>query len=80
MLEIFSVLGIVGMLYLAFTFSKFIGFKKRLMAAFARRGVPYHVANDVYSKAADFINSLYGSGKTEQEVVDEVMARYPEFF
>ncbi|MGB4829244.1 MAG: hypothetical protein WBP18_18590, partial [Paracoccaceae bacterium] len=75
-----SVVGIAAILFTAFLFAKFIGFRNRLMAAFARQGVPYHVANEIYSRAGDFINTMNADGVSPDGIVLEVFRRYPEFF
>lgn len=79
-MEILAALGVAAIAFAAFMFAKFIGFKKRLMQAFGRHGVPYHVANDAYSRAADFINSMNADGRPVDEIVVETMRRYPELF
>ena len=80
MLEFLSVIGIIAISFIAFTFAKFQGFKKRLMSEFSQRGISYRTANDAYFHAADFANSMNADGKTAVEIADEMMKRYPELF
>ena len=79
MLTALAFIGIVAILVAAFMVAKFVGFRRHLMAAFSRRGIPYSVADNAYFRAADFINSMAGD-KTADEIVEEVLKRYPELF
>lgn len=80
MVEVFAIIGGVVLLYLAYLFVKFSNFRSRLMNEFGRRGVPFQVADEVYAKAGDFINSMHANGESVDTIVDEVMRRFPELF
>jgi len=78
--EILAIIGASVVLYLGFLFVKFTQFRTKLYNEFGRRGVSYEVADNAYTIAGDFINSLHANGKNIDEIVDEVMFRYPDLF
>lgn len=79
-MEILAAVGVAVIAFMLFMFAKFVGFKKRLMQAFERHGVPYHIANEAYFRAGDFINSMNADGRSVDDIVLETMRRYPELF
>ncbi len=78
-----AVLAVIGGFVVAYTiwmFLKFSNFKSRLMNEFGRQDVPYKVADHVYFRAGDFINSMHANGAQVEEIVVETIRRYPEYF
>ncbi len=80
MFEIFAIIGLVVVLWLAYLFVKFTGFKSKLMNEFGRQGVDFETADIFYAKYSEFVNGLYSSGHSPADIVVECVGRYPEYF
>jgi len=78
MIEALAILGLVVIIWLSFSFFKFIEFKSKLMNAFEQNFVDYDTANSFYTQHAEFVNSLYSSSHSPMEIANEYIRRFPE--
>lgn len=74
-MEIITLAVIAGVAYIIYLGSKFTNFKSKLMNEFGRHGIPFEVADALFTKERDDINSMYHSGMPVDQIVNRYLKR-----
>lgn len=69
-MDLLGLVIIAVLAYIAFTGLQFVNFKSKLMNEFGRRGVPFAIADGIFTRSRDQINSLHHSGMPINQIVD----------
>lgn len=72
-MEIFLIIILLVFVIVGIMFFKFSMFKSKLMNAFGRLGVPYHLADDIYAQRSKYINTLHAKGFTPEQIAVHII-------
>lgn len=73
-MEVFLILIIAIILFIAFIFVKFSNFKSKLMNEFGKRGMTYSSADTLYALFSSQIHNMHQAGYPISDIVDFVLA------
>ncbi|MDG2467300.1 MAG: hypothetical protein P8N97_08775 [Alphaproteobacteria bacterium] len=72
-MEIFLIIVLIVIAIVGFMFIKFSMFKSRLMNAFGRHGLPYTLADDIYTQYSKRIHKLHAEGFTPEQIATHII-------
>lgn len=72
-MEIFLIIVLLVFAIVGFIFVKFSMFKSRLMNAFGRLDVPYHLADNIYTQYSKHIHKLHADGFTPEQIAVHII-------
>jgi len=72
-MDLFGIAIIAAVAYIIYLGINFTNFKSKLMNEFGRRGIPFEIADNLFTRERDGINSLHRSGMPVDQIVDRYL-------
>ena len=72
-MEAFLLILLVVFAVIAFMFVRFSMFKSKLMNAFGRLGVPFQMADTIYTQHSKYINDLHHQGHSAEMIAQHIV-------
>lgn len=67
------IIAVIFLGYFVILLIRFAQFKSRLMSAFGTRGIPYEIADELYSLNQNLITALHRDGHSANKIVDAIL-------